>query len=108
MGQEIDTTEAEILLKQDVKESSDALNRILNTWESKGINIDVTQDMYNVMTSMIFNMGIGNFRKSDFIQLVKKNKLDKAKERIKTTSSHLFSEFPGLKKRRKLESELFN
>jgi lysozyme len=108
LGQEIDTTEAEILLKQDVKESSDALNRILNTWESKGINIDVTQDMYNVMTSMIFNMGIGNFRKSDFIQLVKKNKLDKAKERIKTTSSHLFSEFPGLKKRRKLESELFN
>jgi len=108
LGQEIDTTEAKILLKKDVKEASEALNRILNDWESKGIKVNVTQDMYNTMTSMIFNMGVGNFRKSDFIQLVKKNKLDKAKEKIKTTSSHLFSEFPGLKKRRELESGNFN
>ena len=108
LGQEIDTTEAKILLKQDVKEASEALNRILNGWESKGIKVNVTQDMYNTMTSMIFNMGISNFRKSDFIQLVKKNKLDKAKEKIKTTSSHLFSGFPGLKKRRELESGNFN
>ena len=108
LGQEIDTTEAKILLKQDVKKASEALNRILNNWESKGIKVNVTQDMYNTMTSMIFNMGIGNFRKSEFIQLVKKNKLDKAKEKIKTTSSHLFSEFPGLKKRRELESGNFN
>ncbi|MDB4326345.1 lysozyme [bacterium] len=108
LGQEIDTTEAKILLKQDVKKASEALNRILNNWESKGIEVNVTQEMYNTMTSMIFNMGIGNFRKSDFIQLVKKNRLDKAKEKIKTTSSHLFSEFPGLKKRRELESGNFN
>lgn len=108
LGQEIDTTEAKILLKQDVKQASEALNRILNNWESKGVEVNVTQEMYNTMTSMIFNMGIGNFRKSEFIQLVKKNKLDKAKEKIKTTSSHLFSEFPGLKKRRELESGNFN
>jgi len=57
---------------------------------------------------MIFNMGIGNFRNSDFIQLVKGNELGRAKEKIKTTSSHLFGKFPGLKKRRKLESDLFN
>ena len=107
LGQEIDTIEAETLLKQDVKQASESLNRILNDWESKGIKVNVTQDMYNTMTSMIFNMGIGNFRKSDFIQLVKKNKLDKAKEEIKTTSSHLFSKFPGLKKRREKESNTF-
>ena len=108
VGQKIDKYEAEKLLKQDVKQASEALNRILNNWESKGIEVNVTQEMYNTMTSMIFNMGIGNFRKSDFIQLVKKNRLDKAKEKIKTTSSHLFSEFPGLKKRRELESGNFN
>ena len=108
LGQQIDTTEAETLLRQDIKESSDALNRILDDWESKGIKVDITQDMYNVMTSMVFNMGIGNFRNSDFIQLVKGNELGRAKEKIKTTSSHLFGKFPGLKKRRKLESDLFN
>ncbi len=108
LGQEIDTTEAEKLLKQDIKQSSEALNRILDDWKSKGIEVNITQDMYNTMTSMIFNMGIGNFRNSKFIQLVKKNELDKAKEEIKTTSSHLFSKFPGLKKRRKKESEAFS
>lgn len=107
LGQQIDTTEAEILLRQDIKESSDALNRVLDDWESKGIEVNITQSMYNTMVSMIFNMGVGNFRNSDFIQLVKRNKLDKAKEKIKTTSSNLFTKFPGLKKRRALESDLF-
>jgi len=64
--------------------------------------------MYDAMTSMVYNMGIGSFRMSDFIQMVKRGKMDKAKEEIKTTSSQMFAKYPGLKKRRKKESEMFD
>ena len=108
VGQKISKQEAEKLLRQDVKVASDALNRILNKWESEGIKVDINQDMYDAMTSMAYNMGIGSFRMSDFIQLVKRGKMDKAKEKIKSTSSQMFNKYPGLKKRRKKESEMFN
>ena len=63
--------------------------------------------MYNSMISLIFNMGITNFRKSDFIQLVKQNKLEEAREEIKNISSNLFRKYPGLKIRRENEYKMF-
>ena len=63
--------------------------------------------MYNAMVSMIYNMGIGNFRMSDFIQFVKRGQMKKAQEQIKQESSGSFGRFPGLKIRRNNESELF-
>lgn len=94
---------AEELLTQDVKFASDALNRILDSWDKKGIEVQVTQSMYDAMTSMIFNMGIGNFRKSDFIQMVKRGEYDKAEGTIKKTNVT----YPGHKPRREKESEMF-
>lgn len=108
VGQKISKQEAEKLLRQDVKVASDALNRILDKWESDGIKVDINQDMYDAMTSMSYNMGIGNFRNSDFIQMVKRGEMEKAKEEIKSVSSQMFNKYPGLKKRRKKESEMFN
>lgn len=108
VGQKISKQEAEKLLRQDVQVSSESLNRILNDWEKQNINIDINQDMYDTMVSMIFNMGIGSFRMSNFIQLVKRGEMEKAKEEIKSVSSQMFSKYPGLKKRRKKESEMFN
>ena len=63
--------------------------------------------MYNAMVSMMFNMGVGNFRTSEFIQYVKKNQMDKAKQQIKKESSRSFRKFPGLKNRREKESDMF-
>ena len=56
---------------------------------------------------MMYNMGIGNFKKSQFIKYVKQNELDKAKEQIKKESSRSFRRFPGVKKRREKESKMF-
>ena len=94
---------AEELLTQDVKFASEALNRILDSWDKKGIKVQVTQSMYDAMTSMIFNMGIGNFRKSDFIQMVKRGEYDEAEDTIKKTNVT----YPGHKPRREKESEMF-
>lgn len=102
-GQKISRVKAEKLLKSDIEESEAALNRILNAWEEQGIKMNITQGMYDAMTSMIFNMGIGNFRKSEFIQLVKKGKYNEAKNRILTTNVS----YPGHEYRREKEAEMF-
>jgi GH24 family phage-related lysozyme (muramidase) len=97
---------AEVLLKDDLRESESIINRILNQWEQKGIKPSITQGMYDAMVSMAFNMGIG-IRTSKFIQAVKQSDFDLAKKLILTTSENLFDNFPGLELRRKKESEMF-
>lgn len=99
--------QAEILLRDDMKFASDGLDRILDEWKSNGIKPNITQPMYDAMVSMIYNMGIENFRKSEFIQFVKHNQFKQAAEAIKSTSSQLFDEYPGLITRRARESALF-
>jgi lysozyme len=99
--------QAEILLKDDIKVAEGHLNEILNDWEIEGIKIPITQSMYDAMISLIFNMGRSGFRRSDFIQMVKKGDLKGAREQILNTSSHLFKKYPGLKKRRETEYKMF-
>jgi len=99
--------QAEILLNDDIQIATESLNKILNDWDEQGIKPKISQGMYNSMISLIFNMGITNFRKSDFIQLVKRNKLEEAREEIKNISSNLFRKYPGLKIRRENEYGMF-
>jgi lysozyme len=99
--------QAEILLKDDIKIAEEGLNKILNDWDKMGINPSINQKMYDAMISMIFNMGIQNFRMSDFIQMVKKGDLKSASNEIKNISSNMFNKYPGLKIRREKEYELF-
>ena len=108
-GQDVEITDAQAskLFKDDLKNASDGLNRLLDEWKSKGINPKITQPMYDAMVSMIYNMGIGNFRQSEFIQLVKRSKFKEAAEVIKTTSSQMFDTHEGLIDRRKTESRIF-
>lgn len=103
VGDVITRDEAEKLLASDIAEAEKYLNNILNKWDEKKIDVKITQGMYDSMVSMIFNMGIGNFRKSRFIQLVKKGKYKKAQERIHKTCVS----YPGHVKRRAKEAGLF-
>jgi GH24 family phage-related lysozyme (muramidase) len=99
--------QAEVLLKDDIKIASDALDRLLNEWRNEGVNPKLTQPMYDAMVSMIYNMGIKSFRLSDFIKLVKVGNLKSAGEEIKSTSKQMFRKFPGVEARRARESQLF-
>lgn len=91
------------LLIEDIKEAQGQLDDILNDWKSQGIKMHITQGMYDSMISMIYNMGIGNFRKTDFIQYVKQGKYKTAAEKIKDT----MISYPGHVKRRDKEAKLF-
>ena len=97
---------AETLLKDDIREAESIINRILDEWEQKGIVLPITQGMYDAMVSMAYNMG-PEIRKSDFIQTLKRGDIEGAKERILTTTEHLFDEYPGLKSRRQKEYKMF-
>jgi GH24 family phage-related lysozyme (muramidase) len=105
----ISKEQAEILLIDDYKEAKKQLDRIFDKWKQEGIKFYITQDMYDSMISLIFNRGIKAFRNSDFIQLIKKGPkyYEKAADSINNMSSHNFDKYPGLKKRRKSESNLF-
>jgi GH24 family phage-related lysozyme (muramidase) len=98
--------QAEILLKDDIKEAEGIVNKILDDWEKQDIKPKITQGMYDAMVSMSFNMGRG-IRKTDFIQAVKKGDMELARELILQTSSHMFKKYPGLKIRRENEYKMF-
>ena len=108
-GEEITITQkqAEQLFRDDLTLASNALNRLLDQWEEKNIKPNITQPMYDAMVSMIYNMGNGNFRRTDFIQLVKRNQFKEAVEAIKRTSEQMFNRYPGLIKRRASEAKMF-
>jgi len=103
VGEEITKEKAEELLSADIKSAERYLNKILRDWEEEGVEYNISQNMYDSMVSLIFNMGIGNFRKSDFIKLIKKGKYKLAKEKILTTNVT----WPGHKIRRQKEYEMF-
>jgi len=98
--------QAEILLKDDIREAESIINRILDEWEEKGIKPQITQGMYDAMVSMAFNMG-PKIRRSDFIQTLKQGDIEGAREEILTTSKNLFGIYPGLKTRRETEYKMF-
>lgn len=103
VGDSITYQQAEEFLEHDISMAEKYLNNVLDKWEKEEIQVNISQGMYDAMVSLIFNMGIGNFRKTEFIQLVKKGKYEKAKERILSTAVT----YPGHVKRRKREAELF-
>jgi lysozyme len=102
-GQKINKQKAEELLKQDIGKAEAGLNRLLGRWDDAEIEYEIDQGMYDAMVSMIFNMGLTNFLRSDFIQLIKKGEYKKAGDLIEKT--HIT--YPGHVSRRKKESEMF-
>lgn len=110
IGDKITKEQAESFLKSDIKWAEDRLNAIIKNWEEEGIETNITQSMYDAMVSLIYNMGIGNFRNKigkNFLNYVKTGNIHKAKEEILNMSSNLYKRYPGIKKRREKEADMF-
>ena len=105
VGQSITKEKANKLFREDVNDAASGVKRMFQQWKNDGIDVKVTQNQYDVMVSMCFNMGISNFRQSEFVQMIKGNQLDKAAELIKVTG--LRDNFAGLETRRLKEYQLF-
>jgi GH24 family phage-related lysozyme (muramidase) len=105
VGQQISIGEAEVLLKNDLNNTADGVRKIFKDWKEKGIDVKITQDMFDALVSIAFNSGVGGLRKSELIQDIKKQDFVSAGEKIK--SFRVSKRFPGLEKRRDKESKMF-
>lgn len=108
-AEELALVHAEELLRDDIKKAEKKLNAILTDWESQGIEVNIDQDMYDAMISMIFNMGAGDkFRTSDFLQSIKRGDNESAYHAIdKIDHPNLIKKYKGLRVRRAAEKEMF-
>lgn len=104
-GQVITREQAKKLLQEDLGEAADGVRRIFKEWKNKGIERKITQDQFDALVSMAYNMGISGLRHSDVIQHIKKGDYKSAGESIKKQS--LSKKFSGLESRRERESNLF-
>ena len=104
-GQTITQEKAEELLKSDVKVAEEGVRRIFNQWKEKGLERKITQDQFDALVSIAFNIGVNALRQSDVIKLIKKGDYKSAGKSIREES--LSKKFPGLENRRERESDLF-
>ena len=105
IGQDITEKEADELLKMDMNTVADGVRRIFTDWEKEGVDIKITQDMFDALVSIAYNTGVGGLRRSELIKDIKKGDYDSAGEKIKTF--RVSKKFPGLANRREKESEMF-
>ena len=98
--------EADDLLVLDVRENANYIRKILKSWkDKKNPGYMVTQGQFDALVSLSFNSGIGNVRKSVFLQELKKGNDKKAAELIKTYNT---IGTQGVSNRRQAEIDLFN
>ena len=104
-GQKITQDQADKYLKEDLKKAADGVRHIFKEWNDAGINVTITQSMFDALVSLAYNSGVGSLRQSELIQLIKKGELKLAGDSIR--DYNLNKKFPGLETRREKESEMF-
>ena len=107
-GNKIDKSKALQLLREDLNVASNCVKRYFKEF---GINVKITQSMFDTLCSLAFNSGCGNLRKSgknenDVLSFIKKGEYRKAADKILTFRANK-SGFSGLKKRREKEFDMF-
>jgi lysozyme len=93
--------EAELLLQGDVQEAFDGVIRL-----TKGITL--TDNQLAALVDFTFNLGVGAFKGSTLLKLLKSNNFKGASEEFKRWVHEGKNVLPGLVKRRELERVLFN
>jgi lysozyme len=105
VDQEISKEESMELLKEDLKVAADGVRRIFKEWKESGNEVLITQDMFDSLVSIAFNVGVSGLRKSDIIQKLKVGKYEECGKLIKSFKTS--QKFRGLEKRRDEESTTF-
>ena len=106
VGQKISEEQAKQYLKQDLKTAADGVRRMFDDWKQQDKNFKVTQDMFDALVSLAFNIGVSGLRQTDMVKHLKNGDYKTAGEIIKQTKIDPDT-FPGLEKRRGRESNMF-
>lgn len=99
MGMSITQKQAEEFLKSDIKPVESLLN---------GMGINYTQNQFDALTSWIFNLGEGNFKKSTMYKniMARANDIEITDQMVKWVNAG-GRPLLGLKKRRVAEANMF-
>ena len=104
-GMTITKQQALQFMYKDLTEAANCVRRLFTRWANQGLDIPITQEMFDSIVSLVYNTGCGAMLDSDFIQSVKRKKYQQAAKEILTY--RLKSGFSGLIERRKKESKRF-
>ena len=98
-GQSVTLEGAQDLLRQDLKNFED--------WVNKLIRVQLTQGQFDALVSFCFNLGPGALDSSTLLKLVNQQKFALAADQFKRWNKAGGVELSGLTKRRAAERELF-
>jgi len=91
--------QALFLLRQDVAESEKAVNQ--------HVHVPLTQNQFNALVSLVFNIGVGNFRTSTLLKKLNAGDYDGVARKFRRWVHVGGKTLPGLVRRREAESALF-
>jgi GH24 family phage-related lysozyme (muramidase) len=106
VNQKITKEQAKLYLKEDLKIAADGVRRMFRDWKKQDKNYKITQDMFDALVSMAFNMGVSGLRNTKLVDHLRDGDYKTAGELIKKTNIDNDS-FPGIEKRRYKESNMF-
>lgn len=95
----IDLAQGEAYLRQDLE----IVERCLNA-----LKLELNQNQYDALCSLIFNIGTGNFLRSTLLKHLRAKQYDKASAEFLKWRKANGKVLKGLEARRKDEQELFN
>ncbi len=98
--------EALKFMYDDLTDAANCVRRMFTRWDAQKLDVLVTQEMFDVLISLVFNSGCEGMLKSDFIQLVKQKKYKEAGKSILSFRQNKQG-FSGLTPRRQKESSHF-
>ena len=99
MGQTITMEQADAFLADDLKDAEDAVNR--------GVKVDVTQNQFDAMVSLTFNIGGGAFTSSTLLRKLNAGGTIEAADQFLVWTRAGGRVIQGLVNRRRAERELF-
>lgn len=104
-GDKIDINTANKLLMIDLTTAANGVRRMFRDWEKEGVDVKITQDMFDVLCSFAFNSGVSKLRQTQLVKELKKGNYKLAGKMLKQTN--ISDTFPGLEDRRERESNMF-
>lgn len=98
--QRLSSSECEKLLIKDLKKIDKGLKKLLP-------NHNLNQNQYNALVSLIYDIGLHNFKLSGIVELIKQEKYIEASYLFRKWNTYLKNHIYGLTKLRKIEIKLF-
>lgn len=98
-GQVITQAQAESLLKTDLVSRENVINQ--------NVKVPINQNQFDALVSFVYNLGAGNFLKSDLLKYLNKSQYTKAANEFVLWSYAGGKKLAGLVKRRTAEKALF-